>query len=185
MEYIDWIDEEGKVIDVLPRPEIRRRNLLHRVTATIVFHSDGRVFIHQRTLSKDVYPGLFDVMVGGTVSSGESFRLNAFRELEEELGVSGVPLYYLFQHNFRDEETNNLIHLFASSHDGPMTLQPEEVAQGQWGDAEEVESLITKGSLCPDSAQGWSLFKEKFGPPRPLADIISTHGLTPVNIGEE
>ncbi len=163
-EMVDWIDEEDRVLASLPRPEVRRRNLLHRVTGTLVFHPDGRVFVHQRTATKDVYPGLHDVMVGGTVTTGEGFAENACREVAEELGVTGVPLYALFGHRYRDAHSNSLIRVFACEYGGPLTFQPDEVAGGAWTEQAEATSMAEAARLCPDSAQGWALFREKFPP---------------------
>ncbi len=181
-EWVDWIDEDGRVIESLPRRVIRRRNLLHKVTGTFVFHPDGRLFIHRRTDSKDVYPGKHDVMVGGTVVTGEDFSANACREIAEELGVRGVPIYSLFSHRYRDEFSNSLIAVFACLYDGPITMQPEEVASGGWASATEAERLAEAGKLCPDSAQGRRLYGEKYGAGRPLMDLIA-EGLEPIDCG--
>ena len=48
--------------------------------------------MHRRTTTKDVYPGRYDMFCGGIVGAGESYDVCAARELEEELGISGVPL---------------------------------------------------------------------------------------------
>lgn len=178
-EPVDWVDEDDRVLETLPRREIRHRNLLHRVTATFVFHPDGRLFVQQRTPTKDVYPGLYDPCVGGTVASGETFAQNAAREVAEELGIRGAPLYFLFGHRFQDASTNSLIRVFASVSAGPVTLQPEEVAGGEWADAAQVETLIAEGRVCPDSAAGWRLYQERFGTGRNFAREIAP-GLEPV-----
>jgi len=162
-EQVSWIDEQDQVIQVLPRSEIRARNLLHRVTATLVFHPDGRLFVHQRTHSKDVYPGRFDLMVGGTVVAGEDYPANACREIAEELGVRGVPLYHLLQYRHQDEYSNSLVQLFACWYDGEIILQPEEVADGFWATEVQVQEVVAGGQLCPDSALGWQCFVQQYG----------------------
>jgi isopentenyldiphosphate isomerase len=178
-EPVDWVDEADRVLAVLPRREIRRRNLLHRVTATFVFHPDGRMFLQQRTPAKDVYPGLFDPFVGGTVASGESYPGNAAREVAEELGVHGAPLYFLFGHGFQDASTHSLIRVFACIHGGPVRLQEAEVAGGEWAGEARVEQLIAQGRVCPDSAEGWRLYRERYGAGRNFARDIAP-GLTPI-----
>lgn len=179
-ERVDWIDEQGRTLETLTRAEVRRRNLLHRVTATFVFHPDGRVFVQRRTETKDVYPGLYDMAVGGTVVSGEGFAENARREIAEELGVRGVPLYRLFSHRFRDAHTHSLIEVFACEYDGPVTLQPEEVADGFWADAAAVEALIAEGRMCPDSVQAWRLYGEDRRAHGELRQRIASGRLPPV-----
>ncbi|HEX7926500.1 MAG TPA: NUDIX domain-containing protein [bacterium] len=178
VEMVDWIDEQGRLVRSLPRAEIRSRNLLHRVTATFVFHPDGRLFIQQRTMTKDVYPGLFDVCVGGTVVTGESFELNARREIGEELGLRGVAVYPLFDHRFADARTNSAIRVFACVYGGKVTFQPEEVADGFWADWAKVDALVASGKVCPDSTQGLRMYRQKYGA-RNFAQEIAP-GLKPV-----
>ncbi len=179
-EWVDWVDEDGRTLDSLPRSEMRRRNLLHRVTATLVFHADGRVFVQQRSPAKDVYPGLHDMFVGGTVVSGEDYAANACREVREELGVQGVPLYALFGHRFGDAHSRSLIRVFACVYDGPITCQPEEVVGGAWADAAAVERLIAAGRCCPDSVAGWRLYCARYGTNRNFARELAPH-LPPID----
>ncbi|MDH4120264.1 MAG: NUDIX domain-containing protein [Deltaproteobacteria bacterium] len=158
-EQVDWIDDQGQVLGVVTRARMRAENLLHRVSSTLVTRADGRVFVQKRTLTKDVFPGLWDVFVGGTVASGETFEQNARRELGEELGIFGVPVLHLLDHTYRGPQTQAHIRVFTCRWEGPVTLQPEEVAAGHWAEPQEVDQLIAQGELCPDSAQGWGLVK--------------------------
>ena len=160
-ERVEWIGEDGRALGRVTRREMRARNLLHRVTATLVFHPDGRLYVQRRSASKDVYPGKFDVCVGGTVAAGEDFATNALREVGEELGVRGVPVHPLFRHRFQDAFTNSLIQVSACVYDGPITLQPEEVSEGAWMDRQQVEALLEL--VCPDSARGFALYVERYG----------------------
>jgi 8-oxo-dGTP pyrophosphatase MutT (NUDIX family) len=55
-----------------------------------------RVYVHRRSATKLVMPGLHDCWAGGVVGPGEDPAGTAARELAEELGVTGVPLTPLF-----------------------------------------------------------------------------------------
>jgi hypothetical protein len=88
-------------------------------------------------------------------------------------------LYFLFAHRFQDASTHSLIRVFACVSAGPVVLQAEEVAGGEWSDAAQVDALIAQGRVCPDSAQGWRLFRERFGPVRNFAREIAP-GLKPL-----
>jgi isopentenyldiphosphate isomerase len=162
-ESVDWVDEEDRVLGVVPRREMRRRNLLHRVTATFVFRADGRLFVQQRAATKDVYPSLFDPCVGGTVASGEGYLDNATREVAEELGLAGMRPVSLFEHRYQDAYTNSRIRVFACVGEGPVRLQESEVAGGSWEDEAEIQRLASAGRLCPDSAVTWKLYLDRFG----------------------
>src|SRR6266542_5461370 len=100
-EMVDLVDEDDRVVGVAPRSEVRARNLLHREVAAICRNSAGAIYVHRRTDTKDVFPGLYDMWVAGVVSSGETYAQAVRRELEEELGITGEPAF-LFKHRYRD-----------------------------------------------------------------------------------
>ena len=80
-------DEAGRPTGSAPRSVVRRDNLRHAATAVVVRDPYGRVYVHRRTDTKDVYPGLLDFCCGGVVQAGEDPAAAARRELAEELGV--------------------------------------------------------------------------------------------------
>ena len=43
-------------------------------------------------MKKDYCPGFYDLSTGGVVGDGEDDDLNAQREVQEEIGIVGVPL---------------------------------------------------------------------------------------------
>ncbi len=91
-EQIAWVDEQDRLLGSLVRADLRERGLIGRGTYILLFNSLGELCVHRRTLSKAIYPGYWDVAAGGMVQADESYAASAARELEEELGVSGVPL---------------------------------------------------------------------------------------------
>src|SRR4051812_32230641 len=59
------VDEHDRVAGAAPRSEIRARGLLHRGVAILCRNPAGEVYVHRRTTSKDVFPGLYDMWAGG------------------------------------------------------------------------------------------------------------------------
>lgn len=92
VEQVAWVDRDDRLLGGLPRHELRERGLIGRGTFILLFNSAGELCVHQRTLSKALYPGFWDVAAGGMVGVDETYAESAARELAEELGVSGVPL---------------------------------------------------------------------------------------------
>lgn len=148
-ELVDVIDETDHVIDIVPRREIRSRNLLHRCTYAFVLDPVGRLYVHQRTDTKDVYPGYFDVVAGGVNLSGEASDDCAARELEEELGVSAAPRFRFLQ-RWEGESGRVLGAVYDVVWDGPMRLQADEVAWGSFVPMDEVDGMIRRERFCPD-----------------------------------
>jgi len=144
---------------------MRGQRLPHRCVYLLVFHSDGRLFIHQRTMTKDVYPGYWDVAVGGVLAAGESFDEGVRREAQEELGVA-LEVESLFPFRYADARTVVQANVYRAVHDGPFQLQPEEVVRGDFVSLADLAGRLEKALFCPDGRavltryQAWIRGKE-------------------------
>ena len=67
------------------------------------------------------------------------------REVEEELGVVGVPLEPLGVADYADEHTSYRAGRFVVTWDGPIRWQPEEVSWGEWVTVEELVRRLDAG----------------------------------------
>ena len=149
-ELVDWIDDRDRVLGSVTRAEMRRRNLLHRTVAILVQRSTGEVYVHRRSESKDLFPGLLDLFVGGVVQSGESEDRAAAREVAEELGIRGAPLEPLFVTAYEGPETRARIAVYQVIYDGPLTLQAEEVLWGDFVPAADLGGWLRREAFVPD-----------------------------------
>ena len=142
-ELVDVYDPvTEQVVGTATRAQVRAQNLPHAATAVLLVDPVGRVYVHRRTDTKDVYPGLWDCWAGGVVDAGESPDDAAVRELAEELGVTGVPLEPLFRQWYRDEQVQYLAFGYRAQWDGPVVHQPEEVAEGLWMTLDQLRELL-------------------------------------------
>ncbi len=150
-EQIAWVDEQDNLLGALVRSDLRERGLIGRGTYIMLFNSAGDLCVHRRTLSKAIYPGYWDVAAGGMVQADETYAESAARELEEELGVSGVEL--TAHDHFYFEDTGNRLwcSAFSAVWDGPLKLQPEEVLEARFIPVEQVMQEIQQKPYCPDS----------------------------------
>jgi isopentenyldiphosphate isomerase len=148
-ELVDVVDENGRTVGTVTRREIRARRLSHRCTYILVFNSREELFIHLRTEMKDVYPGHWDVTVGGVLAAGETFDDGARREGREELGVE-IDLVPLFAFRYQDAATMVHSMVYRGRHDGPFQLQPEEVVRGEFLPIEDVLIRAEQTPFCPD-----------------------------------
>ena len=152
-ELVDVVDVEDRVVRQATRAEMRRDNLLHRAVYLVVRDASDRIFVHRRTESKDVYPGYWDVTVGGVVAAGEDYLTAAGRELAEEIGVAATtPLVELFPVRYADASTQLVGRAFLARHDGPVVLQAEEIAWGAFVSVAEAERVMREERCCPDGA---------------------------------
>ena len=150
-EQIAWVDEQDNLLGSLVRADLRERGLIGRGTYIMLFNSAGELCVHRRTLSKAIYPGYWDVAAGGMVLASETYAESAARELEEELGVSGVELT-AHDHFFFEDPGNRLwCSAFSAVWDGPLILQPEEVLEARFIPLAQVMLEIEQKPYCPDS----------------------------------
>jgi isopentenyldiphosphate isomerase len=154
-EQVDLVDEHDQVIGQASRREVRRANLLHRGVGIVCRNSAGQIYVHRRTDSKDVFPGMYDASVGGVVASGERYRDAARRELAEELGIAGPELRFLFKHRYRGPQVDTWNAVFEVVWDGPIVHQPEEIAWGAFVTEEELRSRLRAGPwvFVPDGLE--------------------------------
>ncbi len=149
-EIVAIVDEENQVIGAVTRKIMRQQGLIHRASYILVFNTQGELFIQKRSQDKDIYPGYWDLAAGGVVLEGESYEESAKRELNEELGISGVKLRPLFDQYFADESNRVWGRIFACTSNGPFTLQVEEIDYGRFISLEEIEALNQREPVTPD-----------------------------------
>lgn len=130
-EVVALYDDGGRPNGSAPRSVMRAQNLRHAATGILVRDPYGRVYVHRRTPTKDVYPAYWDFTAGGVVVHGEDPVEGARRELAEELGVTS-DLEPLGEADYADQHTSYHAFRFLATWDGPITPQPEEVAYGAW-----------------------------------------------------
>ena len=153
-ELICWVDEQDNLLGHLVRSDLRQRGLIGRCTFIFLFNSKGELCVHRRTLSKALYPGFWDTAAGGMVAAGESYAQSAARELEEELGVSGVPLTEHDHFYFEDGDSRLWCKSYSAVWDGPLRLQPEEVMEARFLAIETIQQEAAQKPYCPDAQEG-------------------------------
>lgn len=151
MELVDLYDENR-----VPLGQTRERSApkgpgeYRTVVHVCVFDSRGRLLIQQRTSEKFIWPGLWDVSVGGGVDAGETSRQGAEREFREELGhpLDLTGLRPSFTVNF-DGGFDDFYLLTKDLDLGDLTLQAEEVRAVRWSALEEILDMVDEGTFIP------------------------------------
>ena len=84
-EMVEEIDLSGNVLRLVPRRQMRFEQLCHRSVFIAVMSEKGDLLVHKRAETKDIWPGWWDVAVGGVVGPGETWADAAVRELHGRL----------------------------------------------------------------------------------------------------
>eukprot|EP00743_Colponemidia_sp_Colp-15_P010038 GILK01011019.1.p1 GENE.GILK01011019.1~~GILK01011019.1.p1 ORF type:complete len:181 (-),score=22.99 GILK01011019.1:201-743(-) len=147
-ELVAIVDENDNVVGSATRREMREKTLLHRATYIFVQNCKGQLYVQKRTLTKDYCPGWFDVCSGGVLQYGETYEQNAYRELEEEMGISGIQLEHHFSFLFEKFVWGDV---WFGSYDGEVTPQPEEVESVHLMSVSEIKERAANGEkFTPD-----------------------------------
>lgn len=149
-ELVEIVDLDERVVEIVTRAEMRRRNLAHRATYVVVFGSQGALLAHQRASWKDIWPSRWDLAFGGVCAVGEPWAEAAARELREEAGVV-APLRELSNVFFASDETRVVGRLYETTCDGPFEFADGEVVDHCWVPLEDLASWTASHRLCDDT----------------------------------
>lgn len=154
----DQLGENWDVLDVYRRRTGKRIHRgqpcgpgeYHLVVHLGLFNSRGELLSQQRTAGKSIWPGYWDVTVGGSALAGETSQQAIRREVAEEIGLTldfsalrpaftttfpeGFDDYYIIK---RDLDPAGL------------KLQAEEVAAVAWMSREAVLTAVQQGRFIP------------------------------------
>lgn len=150
-ELVEVLDEDGRVIDVVTRQEVRAGNLRHRCTYVSVVTNDGELVVHQRAAWKDVYPSYWDVCFGGVTGVGEAWEEAARRELVEEAGIDGVDLQALGPVVYDEDDGRIIGRAYLARYDGELTCPDGEVVAVDRIPLVELDQWMDNRPICPDS----------------------------------
>jgi isopentenyldiphosphate isomerase len=170
------VDEGDRVVGTASRRDIRRKNLLHRGVAIIVRNPSGEIYVHRRTATKDVFPRMYDMVVGGMVTAGETYEETARRELAEELGVVGVEPAFLLKHRYRGDENNAWMSLFEVVWSGAIRHQEEEISWGAYMTHGEIVRKLDDWPFAPDHLEVFELYRRVSSGPGGQHEKVSQKG---------
>lgn len=157
-ELIDVLDENGvKTGEVLPRSEIHKKGLWHRVIAVAIVNEKNQILLQQRSYNKDKNAGMWDISVAGYISTGQDALSAASREINEEVSINlGYKIdikefRYMFSYKVESRVNENFIErqfydFFILRQNGlklkEIKVQESEVEQVKFVDVSELNTLI-------------------------------------------
>ena len=152
-ELVDIVDQNDNVLYQCARKEMRAKVLCHRAVFIAVLNSAGELLVHERSATKDLWPGWWDIAVGGVVAAGENYEMAALRELDEEVGIAGVPLVELGMGTYTDDMVSLIGKCFMVKHDGALVLRDGEVVATEWVSQSDLQQRLLERNFLPDSKE--------------------------------
>lgn len=159
-EIFPIVDENGDTIGHATRGECHNGSkLLHPVVHLHLFDNDGKLFLQQRPLWKEIQPGKWDTTVGGHVDYGEEIATALIREVREEIGIVGFSPVFLMKYLFESERERELVYVYATIYGGEIK-PTEELDGGRFWEIHEIEDAIGKSILTPNFELEYSMLKK-------------------------
>ena len=159
-EYVDILDETGKETgEIITKKEAHKTGKWHRAVHIWIISEDKKcILLQKRCPDKNLFPNMWDISVGGHVSSGEETLVAAKRELSEELGLD--PDSYKFEYvdvikeKFVDGDivSNEFVTIYKIINNvniSSIKLQKEEVSEARWFTKSELNALRDELKVIP------------------------------------
>jgi len=156
-EMLAHIDEEGRVLDVLPRSAFHRGpGTLHPALHLHITDGTGRLYLQKRPASSDLDPGLWGAPVAMHAPAHEPMDVTLARALGKRLGVSvpppgtpqGTPQPFL-RYKWEDERESELVFCFLMQYLGVITPDPRVIAEGRFWTRAEINENLGTGLFAP------------------------------------
>ena len=164
-EIVHVVDENEKFIRKATRKEIRKHALLHRAARVIILNKEKKILVQKRSMNKDIYPGLWDFGVAGTVVNSDSYESTAIRELEEETAITGISeeqlkSSFLFKTIFHSPIHNIICRIYSLVYDGKIELLDGEVDEVKFLEAARIKEMTLSENFSPTGAQIFAKYLE-------------------------
>lgn len=105
MSKIAIVNDNDEIIGAAEKSEARKQGQIHRLVRMLLHDGHGNILLQKRHPEAQDSPNCWDFSAAGHVDEDEDYETAANRELEEELGLSNIPLQPLFK--FYTDKTKN------------------------------------------------------------------------------
>ena len=143
--------------ELVPRSVLIRDRLWCRTTNIFILNEKGEILCHERSKNKERFPGAWSTHFGGHVVEGESFKIGALKELEEELGLKVNAFQLIAWRTSKKEVSRIWVRDFITVYTGSiedLVLQASEIDSVKWFSPQEIfEELDAAGEREGESVE--------------------------------
>lgn len=147
MEFLDIVDEQDRVVGVLPIGAAHEQKKRHR-TAGILLFSDAThktVLLQHRSKHHMLSPNTWS-FISGHVKSGSTYLATALEEFHEEmfygLPAPTIALTHLFKIRKNEDNDPEFLTVFSGVHTGPFVIDEHEVQGWRWIHVDDLDREI-------------------------------------------
>ncbi len=147
MANITFVDHDDRPVGKGTTQEAIEKGYIFRVARVMIADGQGRFLLQRRTDHLALFPGRWDNSAAGKVDEGESYLRAAERELQEELGISGIHLTpvgsYYSELTYEEQLQKRFNKVFEARYKNePISVNADEVSQTKWFSVKELAELL-------------------------------------------
>jgi 16S rRNA (adenine1518-N6/adenine1519-N6)-dimethyltransferase len=145
---IQIVDSDDKPVGSATIQEAHTKGLIQQISRIMIEDEQGNILLQKRSANKGLYPGRWDNSVAGHVDAGENYNQAALREMEEEIGLSGIELQELGHFYTEFKADWRILNQFQTAYRAVVPrgtafrLEADEVEAVQWFTRQEIADLI-------------------------------------------
>ncbi len=151
-EYLDIVDDGDAVTGRASRRECHKSRLTHRSVQFFIFDDKGRILVNRRSSDKEFFGGMWSIVLGGHVSSAQTYDEAVVREAMEEAHVKTAPYRMGYFKKRLPEESENVT-VYGFKTDGKVRLLKEEIEYGKFMTVEEAEEKTRTERFIPETKE--------------------------------
>ncbi len=151
MDDVILLSENGAAIGVYPKSEVHSTDTpLHLAFSCHVTDAAGRMLVTRRALGKRTWPGVWTNSFCGHPRPGEEMLEAIRRRAREELGISLTSLRVVLpDYRYRATDASGIVEnemcpVHVAVIDGPLSPDPDEVAEWAWVRAEDLAEAVAR-----------------------------------------
>jgi len=166
MSDVIYVNHNDEVIGHGSIMDAGKRGIIKRVVQVFLFNYEGKVLLQRRSPKAPAFPNRWNASTAGHVDMGETYLEAITREMQEEIGVSGVVLEEVGK-AYLEEYEHELVWkdfcmVYAGRYDGPIVKDGYEIVDTRWVLPVEFEEWMAAhpDDFTPSCIEGWRLFKK-------------------------
>ncbi len=173
-ERLDILDRFGNLTGKSEtKTTIKKQGIWHHTVHIWMLNENNQLLLQKRAANKSLYPGLWDISVGGHIRSGETKESAAIREIAEEI-LLDIPEDRLnYQYSIRNckmdddgieiRAINHIFTVILDTSNDNYAVDNEEVQDLKWVELDELDELffeVDKHNLVPHGDKYYSVLIE-------------------------
>lgn len=164
---INAVDDQDRVIGVVPRGARFERRVNFRVAHLFLFNSKSALLLQQIAPARPRHPLQWGASAAGHVLAGESYDDAIRRITARELGLVSLPISQVGRTEMNEDRCKKFIMLYQAQHGGPFRLDREQIVTVRWWTLPEIRAArqAERGQFTPTFLHIFDFYQRVAGEP--------------------